>query len=58
VNLGFLDGHAAWWNSERLLAVISDSKGEETMGLDVWHNEIPASWCVLQETGTQYPTIY
>jgi prepilin-type processing-associated H-X9-DG protein len=24
VNLGFLDGHAAWWNSERLIAEFAD----------------------------------
>ena len=58
VNLGFLDGHATWWNSERLLAVITESKGKDTMGLDITPREAPASWCVLQETGKQYPTLF
>jgi prepilin-type processing-associated H-X9-DG protein len=57
VNLGFLDGHAAWWNSERLLAKISESQGDsrDFMGLIVWG---PASWCVVEETGTQHPTLW
>ncbi len=58
VNLGFLDGHAAWWNSERLLAKISEGKGEDMMGLSYAQWSGPASWCVLQETGTQWPTLY
>jgi len=56
VNLGFLDGHAAWWNSERLLATIREGQGSDTMGLSVpW---APVSWCVLEGTGTQNPTLY
>ncbi len=58
VNLGFLDGHAASWNSERLLAKISEGKGEDMMGLSYAQWSGPASWCVLQETGTQWPTLY
>jgi prepilin-type processing-associated H-X9-DG protein len=52
VNLGFLDGHAAWWHSERLLAKISEGKGDDMMGLaGPWG---PASWCA--EPGI--PTLY
>jgi len=64
VNLGFLDGHASWWNSERLLAKISEGRGSDMMGLS-WSlggsdtvESSPASWCVLQETGTQHPTLF
>ncbi|HUW09931.1 MAG TPA: prepilin-type N-terminal cleavage/methylation domain-containing protein [Anaerolineae bacterium] len=57
VNLGFLDGHASWWNSERLLAKIREGKGADMMGLSVLPY-YPVSWCVLQETGTQHPTLY
>ncbi len=32
--------------------------GEDTMGLDVSPYEVPASWCVLQEKGKQYPTLF
>jgi len=59
VNLGFFDGHAAWWNSERLLAECA-SEAEQTgrpMGL-VWEHWYPASSCVKAETGTQYPTLW
>ncbi len=57
VNLGFLDGHAVWWNSEALLAKISEAKGDpkESMGLLIGG---PNSWCVLGETGEQHPTLY
>jgi len=58
VNLGFLDGHAAWWNSERLLAKISEGQGQDMMGLSYAQWSGPASWCVLEETGTQYPTSF
>jgi prepilin-type N-terminal cleavage/methylation domain-containing protein/prepilin-type processing-associated H-X9-DG protein len=56
VNLGFLDGHASWWNSEKLLAQFAEGKGQQTMGLE-WPG-LAASWCVFDETGTQYPTLY
>jgi len=56
-NLGFLDGHAAWWNSERLLAKISEGKGADNMGLTVFACR-PNSWCIVGETGKQYPTIF
>ncbi len=55
VNLGFLDGHASWWNSERLLAKLTEGKGSDMMGMA---NYGPTSWCVLGGTGTQYPTLY
>ncbi len=58
VNLGFLDGHAAWWNSEALLAKISEGQGHDMMGLSYAQWSGPASWCVLQETGEQWPTLY
>jgi len=45
VNLGFLDGHAAWWNSERLLAKISEGQGADMMGLWYPLYDAPASWC-------------
>jgi prepilin-type N-terminal cleavage/methylation domain-containing protein/prepilin-type processing-associated H-X9-DG protein len=57
VNLGFLDGHASWWNSDRLLAKISEGKGADNMGLSVALT-YPVSWCVLGETGQQWPTLY
>jgi prepilin-type N-terminal cleavage/methylation domain-containing protein/prepilin-type processing-associated H-X9-DG protein len=34
-NVGFLDGHAAWWNSERLIAKHSE-EGPGGMGLWTW----------------------
>jgi prepilin-type N-terminal cleavage/methylation domain-containing protein/prepilin-type processing-associated H-X9-DG protein len=58
VNIGFLDGHASWWSSEALLAKISEGKGKDLMGLDPSTLYGPASWCVVEETGTQYPTLY
>jgi prepilin-type processing-associated H-X9-DG protein len=58
VNLGFLDGHAAWWNSERLLAKISEGKGHDMMGLSYAQWSGPASWCVVEGTGEQWPTLY
>jgi len=35
VNIGFLDGHAAWWHSERLLATHSE-EGHGGLGLYTW----------------------
>jgi prepilin-type N-terminal cleavage/methylation domain-containing protein/prepilin-type processing-associated H-X9-DG protein len=58
VNLGFLDGHAAWWNSETLLAKISEERGSDMMGLLWSFGDAPASWCVLGETGQQWPTLF
>ena len=58
VNLGFLDGHAAWWNSEALVAEVASLhyEGDESpMGIGgMW----PRSWCVVEETGQQWPTFY
>jgi prepilin-type N-terminal cleavage/methylation domain-containing protein/prepilin-type processing-associated H-X9-DG protein len=44
VNLGFLDGHAAWWNSTRLLDTWAEEArpGLSAMGIDAWG---PMSWC-------------
>ncbi len=65
VNLGFLDGHASWWNSEKLLASVRDlaSKNGGTslpMGLLVIDRNYGGahSWCVQEGTGGQYPTLY
>jgi len=55
-NLGFLDGHASWWNSERLLAKIREGKGADNMGLVVPGNG-PVSWCLADsELGPLPPT--
>jgi prepilin-type N-terminal cleavage/methylation domain-containing protein/prepilin-type processing-associated H-X9-DG protein len=44
VNLGFLDGHAAWWQSERLLDTWAEEAkpGTYAMGMASWG---PVSWC-------------
>jgi prepilin-type processing-associated H-X9-DG protein len=44
VNLGFLDGHAAWWNSQGLLAKLGEERKIDPMGLS-WNYSAPASWC-------------
>jgi prepilin-type processing-associated H-X9-DG protein len=58
VNLGFLDGHAAWWNSEALLAEVAEETAEGAelpLGIGaVW----PNSFCIVEETGQQWPTLY
>jgi prepilin-type N-terminal cleavage/methylation domain-containing protein/prepilin-type processing-associated H-X9-DG protein len=58
VNLGFLGGHAAWWNSDGLLAKISEGKGADMMGLSTvsW----PASWCLPGGDHPEYtgPMLY
>ena len=58
VNLGFLDGHAAWWNSEALLAEVASEAAEGAefpLGIGaVW----PNSACIVEETGQQWPTLY
>ena len=60
VNLGFLDGHASWWNSQRLLAKIGESKGTDMMGLMRCFpgSQTPVSWCIEQEMGVTGPTLY
>ena len=55
VNIGFLDGHASWWNSERLVAAHAEEArtGNETaFGLSVWG---PTSVCGAEP---DVPTIY
>ena len=58
VNLGVLDGHAAWWNSQAIVAEVASLhyEGDESpMGIGgMW----PRSWCVVEETGQQWPTFY
>ena len=55
VNLGFLDGHAAWWNSDRLLAEYGEqARGGNAAPLGLPHDgpsDIPA----LGKCGEQYP---
>jgi prepilin-type processing-associated H-X9-DG protein len=43
-NIGFADGHAAWWNADRLLDRWAEEArpGMSAMGLDAWG---PMSWC-------------
>ena len=39
VNIGFADGHAAWWNSQGFIAKYADEPGApggSAMGLDMW----------------------
>jgi prepilin-type N-terminal cleavage/methylation domain-containing protein/prepilin-type processing-associated H-X9-DG protein len=57
VNLGFLDGHAAWWNSEKLLAECTE-EGTNPLGLWFEYGFAPVSWCVVAETEKQYPTLW
>ncbi len=58
VNLGFLDGHAAWWDSERLLARISEGKGKDMMGLLYYVGWSPSSWCVNSGPYPGIPTLF
>jgi len=57
-NMGFLDGHASWWNSEKLLAAVAaEGPMQDPMGL--WWRGGPAnSLCVVQGTGGHYPTLW
>jgi len=58
VNLGFLDGHASWWNSEKLLAECAAEAAEGAqypLGLG---SVEPNSSCIVAETGQQWPTLY
>ncbi len=58
VNIGFLDGHAAWWNSEALLAACA-AEGHIHDPLGLWWRDYPAnSQCVKAATGVQYPTLW
>jgi len=58
VNIGFLDGHAAWWNSEALIAEVRDEVAEGAqwpLGIGpMW----PDSFCIVEEKGQQWPTFY
>ena len=56
VNLGFLDGHAAWWQSERLLDTWAEEArpGMSAMGLDAWG---PMSWCGIEDVMPGEPTL-
>jgi len=58
VNLGFLDGHAAWWNSQAIVAEVASLHREgDPMPLGIGPM-YPNSWCVVEETGQQWPTFY
>ena len=57
VNLGFLDGHAAWWNSERLLAECAEEHSTLPLGLQ-WNYYPACSWCVVEGAGQQWPTLW
>ncbi len=59
VNLGFLDGHAAWWNSARLMDTWAEQARENggwpsAMGLTAWG---PYSWCGIAEVAPDEPTL-
>jgi prepilin-type N-terminal cleavage/methylation domain-containing protein/prepilin-type processing-associated H-X9-DG protein len=49
-NIGFADGHAAWWQADRFLDAWAEEArpGMYAMGLDAWG---PMSWCSSSETG-------
>jgi prepilin-type processing-associated H-X9-DG protein len=53
VNIGFLDGHASWWNSETFLTKWADEAkpGDTALGLFAWG---PTSWCISDDTGNTY----
>jgi len=57
VNLGFLDGHASWWNSERLLAECAAEKSTDPLGLYWRYADGGASWCV-NEWNPGTPTLW
>ncbi|HUW09152.1 MAG TPA: type II secretion system protein [Anaerolineae bacterium] len=57
VNLGFLDGHASWWNSERLLAECAEERSVNPMGLS-WNYSPAASWCVNTGNYPGTPTLW
>jgi prepilin-type processing-associated H-X9-DG protein len=59
VNIGFLDGHASWFNSDLVLKKRQDN---ELVGVDPWG---PTSDCINTDTGNLWsqdypnvPTIY
>jgi prepilin-type N-terminal cleavage/methylation domain-containing protein/prepilin-type processing-associated H-X9-DG protein len=55
-NIGFADGHAAWWNSDRFLDTWAEEAqpGMTAMGLEAWG---PMSWCGIAETDPTQPTL-
>jgi len=57
-NLGFADGHAAWWNAELLLDAWADEARGKTSHIPGYHSEGmglgaqgPMSWCSSETTG-------
>ena len=57
-NLGFADGHAAWWNSERLLDTWAEEARGKTSHIGGYNAEAmglgaqgPMSWCSSEATG-------
>jgi len=61
VNVGFLDGHATWLNSEKLVNMVRDGDieaghtGAEQMGLNWWG---PGPNCINPETGNLFSQDY
>lgn len=58
-NIGFADGHAAWWNSARFLDTWAEEAKENggwptAMGLSAWG---PYSWCGIQDVMPDEPTL-
>jgi len=57
-NLGFADGHAAWWNSEILLNTWAEEARGRSSHVPGYHSEAmglgaqgPMSWCSSEATG-------
>ena len=55
-NIGFADGHAAWWHSARFLDTWAEEAqpGMYAMGLWAWG---PMSWCGIQDVDPPQPTL-
>ena len=58
-NIGFLDGHAAWWNADRFLDTWAEEAKEKgggltAMGLEAWG---PYSWCGIADIEPDQPTL-
>jgi len=51
-NIGFLDGHAAWWNADRFLDTWAETAREQNsqFAMGVFATG-PVSWCSSEETG-------
>jgi prepilin-type processing-associated H-X9-DG protein len=60
-NFGFLDGHASWWNSERLLAEYAErAKAGERNPLGIFYmapSRIPGLGCQCEDMG-DLPTLF